>query len=197
MNFLNKIYNELSRKTKILLLTFVDFWIIFLSFSISILIIEQKLALSFAYFFFSLISFISFLLLSYVLGIYRHFIRFIDVNFFFKINQLTILHFLVIFFFFHIAKKFFPYNEIYFSLFSTKQIFIHYLLNFLLFFLTRILISSITNGFKNKHTILYLNNFNFDIKKFQNFLYSLDFEKISKIYVNNTNLINRSINNII
>ena len=41
-----------------------------------------------------------------------------------------------------------------------------------------------------------MNNFNFEIKKFQNFLYSLDFEKISKIYVNNSNLINRSISNI-
>lgn len=196
MKFLNKIYNEMSRSTKIFLLTFVDFLIIFFSLLISIFIIEQKSTISLSLILFTLISFMSFLTLFYLLGMHKYFIRFIDVNYFFKINQLTILHFLLVFFFFHIAKKFFPYSEPYFSILSTKQIFIHYLLNFLLFFVTRILISSITNGFKNKNTILYLNNFNFEIKKFQNFLYSLDFEKISKIYVNNSNLINRSISNI-
>ena len=196
MKFLNKIYNEMSRSTKIFLLTFVDFLIIFFSLLISIFIIEQKSTISLSLISFTLISFMSFLTLFYLLGMHKYFIRFIDVNYFFKINQLTILHFLLVFFFFHIAKKFFPYSESYFSILSTKQIFIHYLLNFLLFFVTRILISSITNGFKNKNTILYLNNFNFEIKKFQNFLYSLDFEKISKIYVNNSNLINRSISNI-
>lgn len=196
MKFLKLIHNNLSRTTKILFLTFIDFLIIIFSLSISIFIIEEKLVLSSFFLFFLFISFISFLSLSYLLGVYRHIIRFIDVNFFLKINQLNILHFLIIFFFFHIAKKLFPNNEIYFSLFSTKQIFVHYLLNFLLFFLSRILISSIFNGFKNKNTILYLNNLNFDIKKFKNFLYSLDFENISKIYVNNESLINRSINNI-
>ena len=196
MEFLKIIHNNISRTTKILFLSSIDFLIIIFSLSISIFIIEEKLDLSSFFLFFLSISFISFLSLSYLLGIYRHIIRFIDVNFFLKINQLNILHFLIIFFFFHIAKKFFPNNEIYFSLFSTKQIFVHYLLNFLLFFLSRILISSIFNGFKNKDTILYLNNLNFDIKKFKNFLYSLDFENISKIYVNNESLINRSINNI-
>ena len=196
MKFLNKIYNEMSRSTKIFLLTFVDFLIIFFSLLISIFIIEQKSTISLSLILFTLISFMSFLSLFYLLGMHKYFIRFIDVNYFFKINQLMILHFLLVFFFFHIAKKFFPYSESYFSILSTKQIFIHYLLNFLLFFVTRILISYITNGFQNKNTILYLNNFNFEIKKFQNFLYSLDFEKISKIYVNNSNLINRSISNI-
>ena len=165
MEFLKIIHNNISRTTKILFLSSIDFLIIIFSLSISIFIIEEKLDLSSFFLFFLSISFISFLSLSYLLGIYRHIIRFIDVNFFLKINQLNILHFLIIFFFFHIAKKFFPNNEIYFSLFSTKQIFVHYLLNFLLFFLSRILISSIFNGFKNKDTILYLNNLNFDIKK--------------------------------
>ena len=167
MKFLKLIHNNLSRTTKILFLSFIDFLIIIFSLSISIFIIEEKFVLSNFFLFFLFISFISFLSLSYVLGIYRHFIRFIDVNFF-KINQLTILHFLVIFFFFILQKNFSLIMKYIFH-YLTKQIFIHYLLNFLLFFLTRILISSITNGFKNKHTILYLNNFNFDIKKFQNF----------------------------
>lgn len=195
MKLLNDLFFNLSRSSKIALITFVDFVIIFISLSLSILIIEQKLILSTTFFFFFLVSFMSYILISYILGIYRHFIRFIDISFLSKINQLTILHFLIIFFFFHIEKKFFPYSEIYFS-FSTKQILIHYLINFLLLFLSRIFISSISNSFRNKNTILFLKNFNFDIKKFQNLLYSLDFESIFKIYVDNDDFVNRSINNI-
>mgnify|MGYP001383584294 CR=1 FL=1 len=128
MKFLNKIYNEMSRSTKIFLLTFLDFLIIFFSLLISIFIIEQKSTISLSLILFTFISFMSFLTLFYLLGMHKYFIRFIDVNYFFKINQLTILHFLLVFFFFHIAKKFFPYSESYFSILSTKQIFIHYLL---------------------------------------------------------------------
>ena len=105
MKFLKLIHNNLSRTTKILFLTFIDFLIIIFSLSISIFIIEEKLVLSSFFLFFLFISFISFLSLSYLLGVYRHIIRFIDVNFFLKINQLNILHFLIIFFFFSYCKK--------------------------------------------------------------------------------------------
>ena len=81
MKFLKLIHNNLSRTTKILFLSFIDFLIIIFSLSISIFIIEEKLVLSNFFLFFLFISFIS-LSLSHLLGVYKHIIRFIDVNFF-------------------------------------------------------------------------------------------------------------------